>query len=212
MKNYFFVSLFFLIISCSSSNSVYWCGDHPCINKKEKEAYFKKTMIVEVKDLKRNSYKDKSELEKILQQAQKSEKKIIYNEKELTKQSNQEEKRRIDKEKQLLKQARLEEKKRIDNEKELTKQSKLEEKRRIKEEKELLKEIKLEEKKRNKVEKKTLNKKVEIKQKKITKKNITLASSIQNAEISSNRFGELVEKIIKKNSFRPYPDINNIPN
>ena len=176
MKNYLFVSLFFFIISCTGSNSVYWCGDHPCINKKEKEAYFKKTMIVEVKVLKKNSYKDKSEVEKLFQQARKSEK------------------RRIDKEKQLLKQA------------------KLEERRRIKEEKELLKEIKLEEKKRNKVEKKTLNKKVEIKQKKITKKNITLVSSIENAEISSNKFSELVEKIIKKNNSRAYPDINDTPN
>ena len=176
MKNYFFVPLFFFILSCASSNSVYWCGDHPCINKKEKEAYFKKTMIVEVKDLKRDSHKDKSDVEKLLLQAKKSEK------------------RRIDKEKQLLKQARLDEK------------------REIKEEKELLKEIKLEEKKRNKVEKKTLNKKVEIKQKKITKKNITLESSIENHEISSNKFGELVEKIIKKNSFRTFPDINDMPN
>ena len=194
MKNYFFVSLFFLIISCSSSNSVYWCGDHPCINKKEKEAYFKKTMIVEVKDLKRNSYKDKSELEKILQQARKSEK------------------RRIDKEKQLLKPAKLEEKRRIDKEKQLLKQAKLEERRRIKEEKELLKEMQLEEEKRNNVERKTLNKKVEKKQKKIAKKNITLESSIENTEISSNQFGELLKNIIKKNSFRTYPDINNIPN
>ena len=37
-------------------------------------------------------------------------------------------------------------------------------------------------------------------------------SSIEKAEISSNKFSELVEKIIKKNSFRTYPDINDIPN
>ena len=186
MKNYLFVSLFFFIISCASSNRVYWCGDHPCINKKEKAAYFKKTMIVEVKDLKKNSYKDKSDIEKLFQQARKSEK------------------IRIDKEKQLTKQAKLEEKRRIDKEKQLIKQAKLEGKRRIKEEKELLKEIKL--------EKKELNKNVEKKQKKITKKNITLESNVENIEISSNKFGELVEKIIKKNYLRAYPDINDIPN
>ena len=95
MKNYLLVSLFFFIISCTSSNRVYWCGDHPCINKKEKEAYFKKTMIVEVKDLKKNSYKDKSEVEKLFQQARKSDKKRINKEKELTKQAKLEEKRRI---------------------------------------------------------------------------------------------------------------------
>ena len=36
--------------SCAPNKKVYWCGDHPCINKKEKEAYFKKTMIVEAKE------------------------------------------------------------------------------------------------------------------------------------------------------------------
>ena len=49
MKNLFFLFILFIIISCSPNRGVYWCGDHPCINKKEKEAYFKKTMIVEKK-------------------------------------------------------------------------------------------------------------------------------------------------------------------
>ena len=42
MKNLFFLFILFMIISCSSNKVVYWCGDHPCINKKEKKAYFKK--------------------------------------------------------------------------------------------------------------------------------------------------------------------------
>ena len=46
MRNYLFLFIFFFIISCTSSKGVYWCGDHPCINKKEKEAYFNNTMIV----------------------------------------------------------------------------------------------------------------------------------------------------------------------
>ena len=44
-KTIYFLSLFF-IIACANNKGVYWCGDHPCINNKEKEAYFKKTMIV----------------------------------------------------------------------------------------------------------------------------------------------------------------------
>ena len=51
MKTCLFLSIFFLIINCTNTKSIYWCGDHPCINKKEKEAYFKKTMIVEIRDL-----------------------------------------------------------------------------------------------------------------------------------------------------------------
>ena len=50
MKKFFFLIVFFFVLSCSTNKGVYWCGDHPCINKKEKEAYFEKTMIVEVKN------------------------------------------------------------------------------------------------------------------------------------------------------------------
>ena len=52
MKIIFFVTFFLFIISCSYNSKTYWCGDHPCINKKEREAYFKKTLIVEIKSLK----------------------------------------------------------------------------------------------------------------------------------------------------------------
>ena len=81
MKNYFFIFIFFFTISCTSNKNVYWCGDHPCINKKEKETYFKKTMIVEVRDLNKNNHKNKSEIEKLLQQTLMNEKKIIEDEK-----------------------------------------------------------------------------------------------------------------------------------
>ena len=92
MKNLFFLLIFFMIISCSLNKKVYWCGDHPCINKKEREAYFKKTMIVEVKDSKNKSYKNDSEIEKIIQETQSSEKKRIKDEKGLVKQAKLEEK------------------------------------------------------------------------------------------------------------------------
>ena len=48
------ISLLVLIFisSCSNSKKAYWCGDHPCINKEEKQAYFKKNMVVEIRNLK----------------------------------------------------------------------------------------------------------------------------------------------------------------
>ena len=64
MKNLFFLFILFMIISCSSNKVVYWCGDHPCINKKEKKAYFKKNMIVEMKNIKSKNYKNNYEIEK----------------------------------------------------------------------------------------------------------------------------------------------------
>ena len=86
MKNLFFLFILFMIISCSSNNGVYWCGDHACINKKEKEAYFKKTMTVEMKTSNNENYKSNSEIENIMQKAQSKEKKRIKDAKDLTKQ------------------------------------------------------------------------------------------------------------------------------
>ena len=77
MKKLFFIFTLFINTSCTGNNNVYWCGDHPCINKKEKEAYFKETMIVEVRNLKENNHKKNSEIEKIIQRARLSEKERI---------------------------------------------------------------------------------------------------------------------------------------
>ena len=169
MNKILILFIILLLTSCSTTKGVYWCGDHPCINKKEKEAYFKKTMIVEVRDIKKKSYKNNSEIEK------------------------------------LLKQAKLDEKNRIISEKELAKQAKLEEKRRIKEEKELAKQVKLEEKRLSKERKKNINKNK--KPKKIKIKEVSENKKFTN---NSNKFEELVEEIIKRNSLKPFPDINDI--
>ena len=110
-----------MIISCSANKGVYWCGDHSCKNKKEKEAYFKKTMIVEIKTSKNKNYKNNSEIEKIMQEAQSKAKKIIKDEKDLAKQTKLEEKMRIKEEKNLAKQIKLEEKMRIKDKKKSSK-------------------------------------------------------------------------------------------
>jgi len=108
-----------LVFACSNGKRVYWCGDHACINNKEKEAYFKKTMIVEIRELSKQNKKSKSELEIIKKQAGLEQKKEIKNEKELAKQVRLDKKRRIKEEKELAKQVRLDKKRRIKEEKEL---------------------------------------------------------------------------------------------
>ena len=153
MKKYIFILIFGFIIACSANKGVYWCGDHPCINKKEKELYFRKTMIVEVKDYDKKKIENDTEIQKLLDQAKVDEKNRKFTEKELKKKS------KIEK-KEILKRNKLEEKKRIKEEKELAKQIKIDEKKRIKEEKELAKKIKIDEKKSPeivKVEKKKLD-------------------------------------------------------
>ena len=106
MKNLFFLFILFIlfiIISCSPNRGVYWCGDHPCINKKEKETYFKKTMIVEVKEIKKDTSKGNSDIEKIIQQARVDDKKKIKEEKDMSIQAKLEKKRKIKQEKYLKK-------------------------------------------------------------------------------------------------------------
>lgn len=179
MKKYIYIIIFIFTISCTANKGVYWCGDHPCINKDEKEAYFKKTMIVEVKNYNKGNTKKDSEIEKLLNQAKLNEKKRKLGEKE------------------LLKRAKI-------DEKELIKRKKLEEKKKKKEEKELIKQLKLEEKK---------IKKKRGKAEKLVKKDnvLKVVSYDENVKISSKKFEELVKKIIKRNSSRPYPEINDIP-
>ena len=191
MKKYIFltisISISIFIFGCSVGKGVYWCGDHPCINNKEKEAYFKKTMIVEVRNYNKGKINDNSEIEKLLDQAKLDEKRRILSEKELAKQTKIEEK-------ELAKQIKFEEKNRIKEEKELAKQIEIDEKKMINENSKSQEQTDLGEKDQNE------------------EKIIKARSFTENIEISSNKFSELVENINKKNSYRSYPDINDIPN
>ena len=45
MKSIIILLLLVLITGCQKSKVVYWCGDHACVNKKERESYFKKTNL-----------------------------------------------------------------------------------------------------------------------------------------------------------------------
>ena len=191
--------MLFILASCSTDKNTFWCGDHPCINNKEKEAYFKKTMIVEIKNLEKNSSKSNSEIEKIILQAQKKEKKRIEEQKYMNKQSKLQAKRIKKDEKKLSKQAKLEAKRREKEEKKLSKQAKLETKRREKEEKKLTNQIEKDETRIVKKEKK-----------KEPKQSVKFVADAESQSSFSVNFNKLVEKITKRNISRPYPDINDI--
>ena len=192
MRIFIFLLFSFLLTQCANTSKVYWCGDHPCINKKEKEAYFRETMIVEIRNIKDKSYKKDSNFEKIMKNAKIKEKKRILNEKDLKKQAKLEEKRRIKEEKKLLKQAKLEEKRRIKEEKELERQAKINEKDLTIEKEEIIREIEMEEKS--------------------SEKNFSLNKTDKNPNPSGSTFKEIVDNIFKKNNSKSFPDINNIPN
>jgi len=180
MKYIIILIFSFFLISCSSSKTVYWCGDHACINKKEKEAYFKKTMIVEVKEINKKRNKDISDIDLIKKRAGIEDDSELNNIKStstesFTEESRDEKRKRIKKQKELAKQSRLEEKKRLKNEKKLAK--------------------------KERSEKKKYPKKEKIK---IADKNVTLTNS-------DDDFNKLVEKVIKRNKSKSFPDINDIP-
>ena len=125
MKNLALVLFIFFVFSCTNNKTVFWCGDHACINKKEKEAYFKKTMTMEIKSITNKNKKDYSSNEKILQQINTDAKKRVSEKKKLAKQLKLEEKMRVKKEKKLTKELKSKNKKKIVNEDKLTKQTKL---------------------------------------------------------------------------------------
>ena len=197
MKYSILLICFLFLMGCSSNKSVYWCGDHQCVNKSEKESYFKKTMIVEVRTLNTKSKIDKTDTEKIMLQTINESTKITKEKKNKAKQDRLEEKRIIKEQKELSKQVRLEQKLKIKEEKELEKQARLEKKLRIKEEKKLEKHARL--------KKKALSKK-SVKDE--SKSKIKLEPKEFTSDILKNEFNVLVEKITKRNMFRPYPNIN----
>ena len=143
MKNLALVLFIFFVFSCTNNKTVFWCGDHACINKKEKEAYFKKTMTMEIKSITNKNKKDYSSNEKILQQINTDAKKRVSEKKKLAKQLKLEEKMRVKKEKKLAKQLKLEEKMRVKKEKKLTKELKSKNKKKIVNEDKLTKQTKL---------------------------------------------------------------------
>ena len=203
---YFIILLFIILLSCTNKNKVYWCGDHACINNKEKKAYFEKTLITEIKDLTKQKRK-KSNFEIIKEKAG------LDLEKE--KEEEFEDKIKVlstEEQKALAKQLRLEEKQRIKEEKKLTKQSRLDEKKignEAKAEGDCTKLVKLHEKLKCKMDEKKANK---AKSKKDDSKIKLEASVINEKDMDSSvEFNELVKKIHKKNLSRSYPDINDIP-
>jgi len=124
MKLYFYFIFFIIISGCMGNNKTYWCGDHPCINNKEREAYFKKNLIVEVKELNKKDKDAMSEIEKITQQARIKEKKRIKNEKKLKKEAKYEEKKKLKEQKKIAKEMKKN-KKNADKSKNISKTKKI---------------------------------------------------------------------------------------
>ena len=127
MKFFIFIIILVLINNCSNTKKTYWCGDHPCINKAEKEAYFKKNMTVEVVELSKKNEKEISEIEIIMKDAKKKQKQIIKNEKKRKKNDQLNKKKLTKKERDKLKnkeknkQTKINQKKIITNKKKVLK-------------------------------------------------------------------------------------------
>jgi len=119
MRIYKYFAIIFFIISCSPNKGVYWCGDHACANNKEKESYFKKTMIVEVRNSDNDNGKILSTNEIILNQSESAEKKTIINDEKFNQKIKNEEKQMEENEKLIEKLIELQEEKRANLEREI---------------------------------------------------------------------------------------------
>ena len=125
MKTIILLFLLILITSCSNGKKTYWCGDHPCINKAEKESYFKENMIIEVRNIDKKNKKELSNYEKLMKQAQINQKNKVLEEKKLAKKNKEEEKKR---KKRIKKQSQLENKKIVKKQSKINKEKKLKKK------------------------------------------------------------------------------------
>jgi len=191
MRYFYLFAILILTSSCTTNKGVYWCGDHQCINKKEKEAYFKKTMIVEMRQLDK-SKRDSSEYEKLLKQAKIDEKTRIQNEKQIKKQIKIDEKKRIKDEKKRLK----EEKKKLKNEEKMSKETQesvLEEKQQPEET----------------VSIDQIDEIEEIEEIVKTEENFNLNSN-EGETSGGSSFDKIYDMITKRNDSKSYPDINDI--
>ena len=110
MKKIFILIVFITLANCSNNKSVYWCGDHQCINKNEQAEYFKKTMIVEIKEIKKKTKNSNSKKDNKLKQNKLDEKRRIQDEKALEKKIKKDQKRRTQDEKALEKKIKKDQK------------------------------------------------------------------------------------------------------
>ena len=199
MKKFIILIVFFFIINCTQKNTVYWCGDHQCLTKKEKEDYFKKTMIVEVRSDQLQSKEKLSKVEIIVDQANiKKDKSIIS--KNLQTNVDVDKKIIVKEQKKLIKEAKKLERQRIKEQKKQDRITKKLEREKLKDQK--------------KIEKKTEEKLLadEKNIKKIQKsKNEKVAKKNDQLDQSSN-FSYFVTSILDRNSKKDYPDVNSIPN
>ena len=110
MKYCLLILVVFILHGCTKQKTVFICGDHVCVNKKEAENYFKENLSIEVKLIKKDkkddidlvelNLKDNSKIKKISISEKDNTKKPI---KELSSGEIKEIKKKLKKKKQIKK-------------------------------------------------------------------------------------------------------------
>ena len=202
MKKFIIFFILFFAINCSQKNTVYWCGDHQCLSKKEKEDYFKKTMVVEVKSDQLKSKEKPSKVEIIIDQANIEKGENINIKNILSEEVGLDEKVAIKKQKKLIREAKKLERKRLKEQKKQERITKKLERKNLKEQEKL--EIQAEKKLLADEKKFKKEQKNKIKDKKKVAEN--------NDQLNkSTTFSYIVRNILSRNTLKNYPNINNTP-
>tara|TARA_B110000438_G_scaffold286891_1_gene318611 strand:+ start:162 stop:752 length:591 start_codon:yes stop_codon:yes gene_type:complete len=186
------VFFLFFLFGCASDNEVFWCGNHACVDKKEKLEYFKKNMIVEIKEIGKSEKKENSKFNDIIQQGNSLD---TNNDKDLYLTKKQIKQKKKD-EKELAKIMKKNNKQRIKNEKQIGIKLRKDELVRIKNEKKLKSKMKLNE--NNSIS----NKKT------VLLKNVNKVNKNKEVYKNSTDFSELVNIITKEGYKKSFPNIN----
>ena len=84
MRLIFLFFLFFVLSGCSKPKTVFICGDHECINKKEAEQYFEENLVIEVKVINKNIKEEIESVELNLRDSQDGQRNISISPKKET--------------------------------------------------------------------------------------------------------------------------------
>ena len=202
--NYLYFFIFFILIhACNGPKKSYWCGDHPCANKAEQQLFFKYNLSVEIKQKYIQKKKEISNVDKIVTQTSKLNKK---DKRKITKLEKVERKKILKEKRELIKLSKIQNKK---NSK--WKKNKIVKKKIPKRTNANIKKKNKKKKKKKKKISKSTNTNIKKKTNKIDlKDNIADNTDFKDVVLNSD-FQKIAEIIENRNKLKAYPNIDDIP-
>ena len=189
-----YLFLFLFVLSCSSANKAYVCGDHLCVDKKEFNEYFSKNLIIEI-ELQQKKKMKNSDLVKLNTDTSNKKKKVNTSFKKKEQSRLKDEKKKIKALKKRLLEERKIKKAEEKNKKKIANIKASNSRKQFKSS-----DVKLsgKNKKNNKM---PINKEI-VTETSVTKKTKSICNKIKDCDID-----KIAEMLIKKGKDKPFPNI-----